>query len=111
MRIATTSDYIMSKQSLVRMTELIALEYPNITAMSVHPGGVWTAMSANSGLSQDYMQDKVELAAATMLALASGRFDWLNTRYVEATWDLGEVEKMKDAILEKDALVCRLALP
>ncbi|VDC06222.1 unnamed protein product [Peniophora sp. CBMAI 1063] len=111
MRLATTSDYIMSKQSLIRMAELITLEYPSIKAMTYHPGGVWTAMSAASGLSQDFMQDKVELAAGTALALASGRFDWLSSRYVDATWDLEEVEKLKDAILGKDALVCKLALP
>lgn len=35
----------------------------------------------------------------------------MSARYIDATWDLGEVDKLKDAIVEKDALVCKLALP
>ena len=55
--------------------------------------------------------DTPELAAGTALALTSGRFDWLSPRYIDASWDLGEVEKLKDSIVEKDALINKLSLP
>lgn len=77
----------------------------------MHPGGVVTALSIGGGLSKELLPDTPELAAGTALALASGRFDWLSPRYVDAEWDLGEVEKLKDVILEKDALINKLALP
>ena len=53
--------------------------------------------------------DPPELAASTMLYLCSGSADWLNGRYIDSNWDLGEVEsRWKNEILEKDLLVNKL---
>ena len=77
------------------------------------------------------MPDTLQLPAATMLYLAAGKADWLSgrsvfllalvslscltvrcDRYVEATWDLEDVERIwKDRILESNALVSKLSLP
>ena len=105
------SDYQMSKHVLIRLAEFVALEYPSVKAVALHPGGIATELSTESGLPAAVLNDTVELAAASILQLASGRFDWLSPRYVDSTWDLGEVEKLRDAIVEKDALICKLALP
>jgi hypothetical protein len=87
-------------------------------------------MARGSVLPQHLFVDPPELSAATMLALTSGKYDWLNSkyvslfiwplyapliyvcRYVDSNWDLGEVEKdWKEKIIRSDALVNRLALP
>ena len=44
-----------------------------------------------------------------MLYLCSGKLDWLNGRYVDVNWDLGEVEsEWKEKILEKDLIVNKI---
>ena len=107
-------------------------EYPDVTTIAIHPGAVWTNLSKDSGLPESVFVDTPELAAATVLALTSGKYDWLSGRYVlyvapsacrlaclhiavlrrfvDSTQDLGELEKLKEKILEKDALVAKLAL-
>ncbi|VDC06221.1 unnamed protein product [Peniophora sp. CBMAI 1063] len=110
-RFATGSDYLISKHAIIRLAELIALEYPSVKAVSIHPGGVLTQLSAGSGMPKETFVDTPELAAGTALALTSGRFDWLSPRYIDASWDLGDIEKLKDAIVAKDALINKLALP
>ncbi|KAI0034734.1 NAD-P-binding protein [Vararia minispora EC-137] len=103
------SDYL---HALVRLVELIPLEYPSVKTFALHPGAVDTALAIGAGMPKDALIDSPELAAGTILALTSGRFDWLRSRYVEATWDLGEVERdWKDKIVGKKTLVNALALP
>ena len=109
-RFATGSDYLISKHAVIRLGELIAFEYPTVKAMSIHPGGVLTQLSEGSGMPKETFIDTPELSAGTALALTSGRFDWLSPRYIDASWDLGEVEKLKDSIVEKDALINKLSL-
>lgn len=53
--------------------------------------------------------DPPELAASTMMYLCSGQADWLNGRFVDATWDLGQVEgEWKDKIIKNDLLFNKL---
>ncbi|KAI0055950.1 NAD-P-binding protein [Artomyces pyxidatus] len=111
LRIPTGSDYGVSKHALDRLVEFITIEYPEVKSFAVHPGSVPTDGTAdlNAPVSFD---TKVELNAATLLYLAAGKADWLNGRYISVQWDLGEVEqKYKDAIVAKNALVQKLALP
>jgi hypothetical protein len=57
-------------------------------------------------------QDTAALCAATILYLTSGKADYLSSRYVAATWDLGEVERdWKEKIITQNALVNKLAIP
>ncbi|VDC07158.1 unnamed protein product [Peniophora sp. CBMAI 1063] len=105
------SDYGVSKFALNRLIEFIALEYSNVTAIALHPGAVWTDMAKNSGLPTEIFIDTPQLPTATILALTSGKYDWLSGRFVDSTVDLGDVEKLKEQILEKDALVAKLVLP
>ncbi|KZV64875.1 NAD-P-binding protein, partial [Peniophora sp. CONT] len=109
-RIPGASDYGISKLALSRLVEFIALEYKTVSVFSVHPGAVWTDMGKDSGAPKELFAETPELAAATVLALASGKYDWLSGRFVDATQDLGELEQLKEQILGKDALVSKLAL-
>ncbi|KAI0066528.1 NAD-P-binding protein [Artomyces pyxidatus] len=110
-RVPTESDYSISKQALNRLIEFVSIEYPDVRAFAVNPGNVWTDMSRGSGLPVSF-NTRPELVSATMLHLAAGRADWLNGRFVSAPWDLGEVEsRYKAAILKRNALVHKLALP
>lgn len=44
--------------------------------------------------------------------LTSGRVDWLNGKYLAATWDIAEVEKdWKEKIQVGDVLINKLAIP
>ncbi|KZV66569.1 NAD-P-binding protein [Peniophora sp. CONT] len=110
LRNQSASDYGISKFALNRLIEFIALEYPRITAMAVHPGAVWTDMAETTTVPADFFIDKPELASATILALTSGRYDWLRGRFIDSTVDLGDVEKLKEKILAKDALVAKLVV-
>ena len=86
-------------------------ESPNVKAFALHPGSIPTDVAKQSGLIEQGMEmpDPPELPAATMLYLSSGKADWLSGRYVESTWDLGQVEReWKDKILAKDLLINKL---
>lgn len=80
-------------------------------------------------MSEEFFADTPELVGATILALTSGKYDWLSgrcayrsqlialesdvlphTSFVDANRDLAEVEQFKEQILKKDALVLKLAL-
>ncbi|KAI0065036.1 NAD(P)-binding protein [Artomyces pyxidatus] len=79
LRIATGSDYSVSKFALGRFAEFVALEYPDIKVFTVHPGIVATAMNAEAGVPIP-AEDAVALPAATMLYLTSGKADYLSGR-------------------------------
>ncbi|KAI0066530.1 NAD-P-binding protein [Artomyces pyxidatus] len=111
LRLPTGSDSCIMKLALDRLIEFVPIEYPEIKTFAVHPGSVLTdiALRSNAPIPFD---TKPELPASTVLHLAAGKADWLNGRYVSAQWDLGVVEqKYKTAIVEKNALVQKLALP
>ena len=57
-------------------------------------------------------KDTLVLPAATILYLTSGKADYLSSRYVSATWDLGEVERdWKEKIVSQNALINKLDIP
>ena len=43
--------------------------------------------------------------------LTSGSEDWLSGRYFDCNWGFDAVEKLRDSIVDDDALKNRLALP
>ncbi|KZV62461.1 NAD-P-binding protein [Peniophora sp. CONT] len=105
------SDYETSKHAVNRLIEFVDQESSEITAFALQPGSVLTDVSHQSGLIEQGMEmsDPAELPAYTMFYLASGKADWLSGRYVDATWDLGQVEReWKEKILTKDLLINKL---
>ncbi|KAG8991649.1 hypothetical protein FRB94_000920 [Tulasnella sp. JGI-2019a] len=111
------SPYNISKHAINRLTEWIDLEYKGqgVKSFAVHPGAVLTDLS--SGFKHwlpngdEVFVDTPELSAWTYVRLTSGSENWLSGRFVDATWDLDELAKMKMKIVEQDALKNRLALP
>ncbi|KAH9002450.1 NAD-P-binding protein, partial [Lactarius hatsudake] len=83
-RIPLASDYVTSKHAVNRLVEYIALEYPKLTVFSLHPGSIKTQMTEESGVPfpDGFLFDTLQLPAATMLYLTSGRIDWLNGKSV-----------------------------
>ncbi|VDB85685.1 unnamed protein product [Peniophora sp. CBMAI 1063] len=111
-RAPLTSDYSITKHTLVRLAEYVQIEYPAIHTFAIHPCSVPTEFTQKARIGNVLLPDKPDLAAGTALALCSGRYDWLAGRYVDSNWDLDEVEeKYKAQIIEKDLLVSKLALP
>ncbi|VDB85655.1 unnamed protein product [Peniophora sp. CBMAI 1063] len=110
------ADYGISKLSINRFVELVALDYPELSVYAVHPGGIWTPGSTgflkSMGL-QDVvpMPDSVELPAATFLWLTARNAEFLSGRYVHACWDLNEVLAKKEEIIRDNLLVTKLVGP
>src|SRR6266702_8692165 len=63
---------------------LLLEEYPKLTVFALHPGAIKTQMAEETGIKfpDDFTFDAVQLPAATMLYLTSGRVDWLNGKSV-----------------------------
>jgi len=114
MRFPHLSDYHISKHTINRLIELVAIEYPDIKAYSVHPGAIetQTATEVLAGLGIQHKHDDAPaLPAATLLWLTSRNAEFLSGRYVQATWDLTEVVAAKDEIVRDNLLVTKLVGP
>ncbi|KZV73046.1 NAD-P-binding protein, partial [Peniophora sp. CONT] len=115
-RFPLISDYCISKHTLNRFVEILALDYQELSFYAVHPGIIWTPGSTESvqahGMADSVvMPDTLELPAATFLWLTSRNAEFLSGRYVQATWDLGEVLEKKEEIVRENLLVTKLAGP
>lgn len=102
------SAYSASKVALNRIVEWFASENKDdgVQAFALHPGGVaGTEMTASA---PDYMQamftEKPQLAAGTAVYLSTARAAYLSGRYVDALWDLEELEGHKARIKKEDLL-------
>ena len=106
------SAYQTSKLAVTRLSEFICAEYGDkgIVSFAAHPGGVPTATSANMGEAfQSQLNDTPELCAGTFVWLLKVRREWLGGRYVSVNMDVGELEGMRERIVEEDLLKVRLA--
>jgi NAD(P)-dependent dehydrogenase (short-subunit alcohol dehydrogenase family) len=106
----TLSAYQTSKLALVRMSEFIAKEYAEqgIICVSIHPGNIVTDILGLEGVPDELKHifaETPELPADTIVWMAAGeRKEWLNSRYINVTWDMPELEAGKDNIIKKDLL-------
>ncbi|VDC07614.1 unnamed protein product [Peniophora sp. CBMAI 1063] len=109
-------DYSISKHTLDRFVEILALDYPELTIYAVHPGGIKTpgsdrALGDMGLIGVVPLPDTLELPAATFLWLTARNAEFLSGRYIQATWDLNEVLAKKDEIVRDNLLVTKLAGP
>ncbi|KAI0074435.1 putative oxidoreductase [Panus rudis PR-1116 ss-1] len=108
------SGYQTTKLALLRFTEFIMAEYreKGIIAYGVHPGAVITelAKALPEKLLAAVFKDTPNLAADTFVWLVKERREWLAGRYVSVTWDMQELEQLKEDIVKKDLLKVRLIL-
>ncbi|KAL7902907.1 hypothetical protein HDV63DRAFT_362582 [Trichoderma sp. SZMC 28014] len=107
------SSYQTAKFALARFSEFADTEYyqQGLVAINVHPGSVPTELALNM---PEYMHkaliDPPELAAHTFVWLTKERRAWLSGRFISVCWDMEELEKKKDEILQKNALKFRIVL-
>lgn len=107
----TASDYQTSKHAINRLCEFVEVDHgaEGIKCFAIHPGGVRTALAENMPEEiKVNLVDAPELAAGFVVWLCSGEADWAKGRYLNCKWDVGELIKRKQEILDNDLLVNRL---
>lgn len=107
------SAYQMSKLALLRYAEYLNLEYGarGIVAYALHPGAIPTELGLTlPEFLHAKLIDKPELAADTIVFLASEKRTWLKGRYISCTWDMPEFLRKREEIISGDKLKLKLAL-
>ncbi|KAI4261503.1 MAG: hypothetical protein L6R42_003298 [Xanthoria sp. 1 TBL-2021] len=107
------SAYQMSKLALLRYTEYLNLEYgpQGIVAYALHPGAIPTDLGLTMPkFLHAKLIDKPELAADTIVYLASEKREWLRGRYISCTWDMTEFLQKREEIVSGDKLKLKLTL-
>jgi NAD(P)-dependent dehydrogenase (short-subunit alcohol dehydrogenase family) len=105
------SDYQTSKHAINRLCEFVQADHgeDGIKCFALHPGGVSTELGRNMPAAMHaYLVDEPALPASFAVWLCSGKADWAKGRYLSATWDVGELTVLREAILTDDLLVNRL---
>ncbi|ETI29051.1 hypothetical protein G647_01504 [Cladophialophora carrionii CBS 160.54] len=105
------SAYQGSKTAQIRFNDFLMREYgeQGLIAYAVHPGGVKTDVaSVMPEWMHHVLTAEADLPADTLVWLTRERREWLAGRYVNAPWDMQELESRKDEIVEKDLLKLKL---
>ena len=114
----TPAAYNTSKIALNRLAEHLSndhLEKDGIQAFAMHPGAVVTPQTRhhstqNGDFWETLLDDDIELVGGWCTWLTRERREWLSGRYVSVNWDVVELERMKDRIVEQDLLKMRMAV-
>lgn len=98
---------------MLRFTEFIDSEYSSqgVTAISIHPGNILTEMATSGEIPEELnfvFTETPELPADTIVWLTAEKREWLGGRYVNVTWDMGELEEKKEAIVGGNKLKVKL---
>ncbi|KAF4160319.1 hypothetical protein CNMCM6069_008669 [Aspergillus lentulus] len=107
-----SGSYRGSKLAILRWTESLQLEYGDkgLLTFCVNPGAIRTKISEGilPEMVRDAFPDHSDIAGDTIAWLAAERRKWLGGRYVSCPWDMEELMKKKDEIMEKDKLKMRM---
>lgn len=101
-----TDSYALSKLIMIQMQRYITAGNPNIFAASLHPGSVRTAMTSPEWVR--FSKDTPALAGGAAVWLSSEEADFMNGRYFDACWDVPELMKRKEDIIQKGLLLMEL---
>ena len=106
--------YSISGLATNRLSQRVAESYADqgVICCAVHPGAVLQKIPS-PGISErtrKASKDSVDLCGAFLIWLVKEKRDWLNGRYLDATWDVGELEKKREEIVEGDKLKMRLVV-
>lgn len=107
------SAYQTTKFAMCRFTEFVNKEYnpQGVIAMSLHPGAVKTELATNMPLDkQVVLTDTPELAADTLVWLAREKREWLAGRFVSASWDMEELERKKEDVVQRNLFKFRVLI-
>ncbi|KAI5864668.1 NAD(P)-binding protein [Durotheca rogersii] len=105
------SAYQTSKLAVCRLAEFIAAEYQGrgLACFALHPGGVKTELSMNLPETMHrFLTDEPQLSGDSIVWLSKERRPWLSGRYIDARWDMAELEALRDDITQGDLLKVRL---
>ncbi|KAJ4347403.1 hypothetical protein N0V95_005452 [Ascochyta clinopodiicola] len=106
-----SGSYRSSKLAILRWTETLQLEYGDqrLLAFCVNPGAIKTKITETAPEAvRDSFPDRPDVAGDTIAWLAAERREWLAGRYVSCPWDMEELVKKKNEIVEKDMLKMRM---
>ncbi|KAI4700382.1 hypothetical protein J4E89_011024 [Alternaria sp. Ai002NY15] len=95
--------YFMSKFILDALATYVAADYPNVTAVSMHPGLVATDMLREPFRSL-FNQDSPELVGGTAIWLCQEKAKFLSGRFIAANWDVEDLLSRKEEIVKDDLL-------
>jgi NAD(P)-dependent dehydrogenase (short-subunit alcohol dehydrogenase family) len=105
------SDYQTSKHAINRLCEFVNVDHggDGVKCFAVHPGGVPTALAKNMPSElHARLVDSPDLAAGFIVWLCSGAADWARGRYLSSNWDVTELSRLQNDIVQHDLLVNRL---
>lgn len=92
------SSYSIAKYAGDRFTEYLDAEYPHLRAFTLSPGIPHTTLTRDSF--KPFAKDHVELPGMMCLYLSQERANYLKGGWVGVNWDVHEMEKHKDEIVE-----------
>ena len=123
--------YSVSKLALNRLTQAIGESYAEegLVAIALHPGAVMTPgaeqmpdmikgcelpsfLKVWTGMLTECLvcQDDIRLCGNTCVWLSKEKRPWASGRYLSATWDMDELEAMKDDIVADNKLKFRMGV-
>ncbi|KAK4495433.1 hypothetical protein PRZ48_013764 [Zasmidium cellare] len=100
-----------------RLSQRIAEAYGHegVFCCALHPGAVFHGEKSYDLLTPErlervkgFSKDSKSLAGAFIIWLVKEKRDWLNGRYLDATWDVDELSLKKEEIVRDDKLKMRL---
>ncbi|RFU80350.1 nadp-binding [Trichoderma arundinaceum] len=97
------ASYSLSKLALTQLSRFIALENPNVRAISMHPGTVLTDITTPWLVR--FSKDTPELAGGCAVWLATKEAAFLNGRYMSANWSVEELVRRSSEITKENKLV------
>lgn len=100
------SSYGTSKLAMAHFSRFVAVENPNIVAVSVSPGIVITDMTFD--YFKRFAKDTPELIGGFTVWLTTEKAKFLNGRYVSANWSVDELVERQEEIVKEDKLVTGL---
>lgn len=95
--------YFLSKFILDGLATYVAAEYPNVTAVSMHPGLVSTDMLREPFRSL-FNQDSPELVGGTAVWLCQKKARFLSGRFIAANWNVEDLLAKREEIVRDDLL-------
>lgn len=95
--------YLISKLVLDALATYVAAEYPNVNAISMHPGILRTDM-LREPFGSLFNLDSPQLVGGITVWLCQEKAKFLSGRFIAANWDVQDLLSRKEEILEKDLL-------
>jgi NAD(P)-dependent dehydrogenase (short-subunit alcohol dehydrogenase family) len=109
--------YNVSKQAACNLVEHMENDHgkDGLISYAVHPGAVLTPQTEHHSLEkgdiwEKALVDDIGLCGGFLTWLTNERRQWLSGRYLAVTWDVEELEKKKDDIVNNDLLKFKMAV-